>query len=292
MKKIRFIPFGYTVRNGDLVVDRAEASVIRDIFDSYIKGASLKDIATNLTRQGIPYTEKTSVWDKARIARIIDNAKYMGDGEYDPIIDEKTYESAVSVKEARRTAVIEKECAGIEVIRNRVRCAKCGAPMVRRINNGRKVRESWTCNNGMCGFRVRISDNALLTKITLIMNRIIENADLMLPHPKQRRVDSPIVAGYQHEIEQEMERDRPSEDFIITRVGDIATQLFRETQAKDEIAARIARKRVMMMNVQDTFNCAYFTDLVENISLDECGAVTLHTKTKTMVGEGEEHGSP
>ena len=116
---------------------------------------------------------------------------------------------------------------------------------------------------------MRISDTELLTKITLLMNRIIENNDLMIPCPKERREDSSIVREYQREIEQEMTRERPSEDFIIARVGDIASQLFRETQAKANIAARIARKRVMLMSVQDTFNCGYFSDLVETISIGE-----------------------
>ena len=76
MKKTRFIPYGYTMRNGRTVIEHGEADIIRYIFDEYIKGASLKDLAEELTARKVPYTEKTEVWDKARIARIIDNAKY------------------------------------------------------------------------------------------------------------------------------------------------------------------------------------------------------------------------
>ena len=50
--------------------------------------------------------------------------------------------------------------------------------MLRHINSKRAVRESWTCSNTACGLRVRISDGELLQKVTLLMNRIIENADL------------------------------------------------------------------------------------------------------------------
>ena len=78
MKKTRFIPYGYTMRNGRTVIEHGEADIIRYIFDEYIKGASLKDLAEELTARKVPYTEKTEVWDKARIARIIDNAKYTG----------------------------------------------------------------------------------------------------------------------------------------------------------------------------------------------------------------------
>ena len=98
MKKIRYIPYGYTMRNGRTVISTEEAEVIRDIFKAYLNGASLKAIAEELTGRQIPYTQKTTTWDKARIARIIDNAKYVGTEEYDPIIDEAIYEAAVSLK--------------------------------------------------------------------------------------------------------------------------------------------------------------------------------------------------
>ena len=48
MKKTRFIPYGYTMRNGRTVIEHGEADIIRYIFDEYIKGASLKDLAEEL----------------------------------------------------------------------------------------------------------------------------------------------------------------------------------------------------------------------------------------------------
>ena len=102
MKKIRYIPYGYTIRNGRTVIEHTEADVIREIFDAYIAGASLKAIAEEMTGRKIPYSERTDTWDKARIARIIDNAKYTGDEEYDPIIEETLYETATSLKTARQ----------------------------------------------------------------------------------------------------------------------------------------------------------------------------------------------
>lgn len=41
MKKIRYIPYGYTMKNGQTVIAQDEAAVIREIFSSYINGASL-----------------------------------------------------------------------------------------------------------------------------------------------------------------------------------------------------------------------------------------------------------
>ena len=288
MKKTRFIPYGYTIRDGRTVIEHAEAEIIREIFDEYIKGASLKDIAEELTHRKVPYTEKSDVWDKARIARIIDNAKYIGDGEYDPIIDEDIYEGAVSMKAARQRNTVQKECEGIALLRNRVKCADCGSPMVRRICSKRHIKESWTCQNAQCRKRLRISDGNLLFKVTLLMNRIIENSELLIPKPKIRPVDSPTVAKMQDEIEMELTRDHPSEEYIVSKVSDIASQLYKESQASKIIVAQIARKRATLMKPQKPFNCEYFSDLIDYITLSTSGKVILHTKVGTDITEGDE----
>ena len=177
MKKIRFIPYGYSVRDGHTVIDHKEAEIIQEIFKEYITGASLKDIAEDLTQRKIPYTEKTDAWDKARVSRIIENAKYLGDGEYDPIIDEATFERASACKAARQNSSDEKELAGISTLRNRVHCEACGSTMMRKVNSQRRIRESWVCSNPECGCRVRISDANLLRKVTILLLRINLNAN-------------------------------------------------------------------------------------------------------------------
>ena len=54
MKKIRYIPYGYTMRNGRTVISTEEAEIIREIFKAYLDGASLKAIAEELTGRQIP----------------------------------------------------------------------------------------------------------------------------------------------------------------------------------------------------------------------------------------------
>lgn len=45
----------------------------------------------------------------------------------------------------------------------------------------------------------------------------------------------------------------------------------------------IAKKRISLMKPQKEFNCAYFSDLVSYITLDDSGRVKLHTKTETII---------
>ena len=132
-----------------------------------------------------------------------------------------------------------------------------------------------------------MTDGDLLSKCTLLMNRIIENTELMIPREKAKRADSPMIMKYQQEIDTELEREYPSEEFIIAKIGDIASQLYKQTQAKAMITAQIARKRALLMHPQEAFNSEYFQDLIAYISIDHTGKVTLHTKTETEITEGE-----
>jgi hypothetical protein len=109
----------------------------------------------------------------------------------------------------------------------------------------------------------------------------------MLPKPRLGPKDSPIIERYKADILNELSRDRPSEEYVVARIGDIATQLYNETQAQKMIVAQIARKKAMLMEPQSTLNSEYFSDLIAYVSLDDSGKITLHTKTETDVEEGE-----
>ena len=219
------------------------------------------------------------------MARIIDNAKYLGVEEYDPIIDERTFQVAGNTKAARTRRDVQSECEGIQLLRNRVKCSECGSMMVRRVSSKAKIRESWKCTE--CGCSVRIKDSDLIRKVTLQMNRIIDNAVLMIPREHTRQTDSPRVAALQMEIDRELTREHASDDFIIEKIGQIADQLYRESQAKQAVIAQIARKRALLMKPQESFNPEYFSDLVAYITMDPQGYITLHTKTDTEIKEAQ-----
>lgn len=287
MKKTRFIPYGYTMRDGRAVIQHEEANIIRHIFSSYVNGSSLNEIAAELTSLKIPYTERTTVWDKARVARIIDNSRYIGSDEFEPIIEEEIFEEASAAKIARQRNRAGKDSEAIALLRDHVICGKCGHPMARRINSKYKPPESWTCTNDECGFRVRISDAELLTKINLLINRIIINTDLLIPKKRQKPADSPIVISLQEEIDEELKRDEPSDAFIVSKIRDIASQLYAESSATTIIAAQIAKKRAMLMQPEDYFSCTNFSDLIEAVILEETGQITLKTKARTNISEGD-----
>ena len=85
----RSIPFGYYYQNGVLVVHPQESQTVRAVFAAYLSGEPLSKIAAHLTAKLVEYLPGCWHWDKARVKRILDNTKYIGNGEYPPIIKEK-----------------------------------------------------------------------------------------------------------------------------------------------------------------------------------------------------------
>lgn len=289
MIKTRTIPYGYTIRNGNTIIEHSEAEVIRSIFEEYVAGASLKEIAEDLTAKKVPYTERTDVWGKARIARIIENAKYVGDSEYDPIIEEDLYRTAGDCKIARNKNQQGRVSTEIGLVRNRIKCGKCGSPMIRTISNQCRIRESWSCSNHECKYTLRISDSSLLEKLTILINRIIKNSDLMLPQTKSGNQDNPTVFRLQNEMKLELEKQNPNEQYVIEHIRMIASEQYKCGNAAQNLTAMTAKKRVDMMQIQESFNSTYFTDLTETVFLDDSGQIRLLTKTKTEITERSEN---
>ena len=62
----RTIPFGYQMRQGEIISNPAEADTVKDIFSRYLQGESLQHIAAALTAQGIRYHQHTDCWNTMR----------------------------------------------------------------------------------------------------------------------------------------------------------------------------------------------------------------------------------
>ena len=65
--------------NGHLIINPAEAEVVKRIFREYLEGASCMKIARGLEAEGIPTPAGKKTWQTATILSILTNEKYKGD---------------------------------------------------------------------------------------------------------------------------------------------------------------------------------------------------------------------
>ena len=97
----RKLPFGYQMRMGEIVRNEPEAKAVQDIFLQYTLGASLKEIAEQMGKDGPTYDEGKS-WNKNMIARILENTKYTGADSYPRLVDIKLFEAAVEKRQTKQ----------------------------------------------------------------------------------------------------------------------------------------------------------------------------------------------
>ena len=79
-------PYGYKIENGAAVIDETEADCVRQIFDNYISGMSLREAAS---AAGHPLVHST-------VKRLLNRKCYCGDDFYPAIIDAAVFHRAKS----------------------------------------------------------------------------------------------------------------------------------------------------------------------------------------------------
>lgn len=277
MMKNRYIPYGYTMINGDLVIEQNEAKTIRYIFESYIAGATLKDIAERLTAERVVYSEKNTEWNKARIMRILDNVKYLGDDRFAQIIDDTLYAEAARQKTARQRTTPADTQQEIHMLKGYIVCGKCGAVMKRRVEKKCKYKERWYCSNADCDNNVHIRDTVILKKVkNLTMRMVAEDYT-----PEERKM--PITDTSETlRIKEELEEELNQPNINAQRALELCIELVR---IQYEGIQAIPGVRAKSNDGQETLS-QLLERTVDKIILYEDGAAELVTKSNIKIKEG------
>lgn len=177
--KNRIIPFGYQIQNGTAIVHPQEIAILKRIFNCYLHGLSLLKIAEKLNDEQIEYMPGVSGWNKARLKRIIEDERYLGNEIYPAAIDIETYEKIQELKTAKNTQKQTDRTADIFQIGLPVICESCGSEMRRRHDSRNKCQQKWTCTNDDCHSIISITDEDFLQGITECLNTVIANSDMI-----------------------------------------------------------------------------------------------------------------
>lgn len=163
---LRMISYGYKMVNGILSIVEDEARIVVEIFQRYVDGEYLKDIADDLTNRKVIYYQEKSVWNKNMIARIIENRKYIGHDGYPRIISDDDFDRANDLKSQKgnKKIVCNSE---IEYMKGIITCAQCGHKLYRCANWS--SREKWFCPSG-CKTDIYMGDWELTAGIVNALN--------------------------------------------------------------------------------------------------------------------------
>lgn len=277
MLKNRYIPYGYTMENGDIVIEQNEAKTIRYIFETYIAGATLKDIADRLTAQQVVYSEKNTEWNKARVMRILDNAKYLGDETFPQIIDERLFAEASRQKTARQKTTPADHEQEIHVLKGYIVCGKCGCVMKRRVEKKCKYKERWYCSNPECDNNVHIRDTVILKKVQTLTMRMVEGNYA----PEERKMpstDTSDTLRIKSELEDELSRPNINAQRALELCIELVQTQYEGIQSIPGIRANLSEGKETLSQLLER--------TVDKIILYEDGAAELVTKSNIRIKEG------
>ena len=177
MKKNRNIPFGYTMKKGEIVEEPTESQAVKDIFKLYLDGKSMSELARQMSISQISYNGITFDWNKNMVKRILENEKYLGKDGYPVLIDSETFYRANARKKSKATSVNEIS-EELKIIRNLSYCTECGHRLSRF--GGNTQTDKWDCRNPECSrFNYRLTDNMIKDILLHILNAVIANPDLL-----------------------------------------------------------------------------------------------------------------
>ena len=174
MKRGRFstnaAPYGYALGKDGLEVIETEAAIIRHIFDRYLTGDSMEDIARKLTEMGISTKRNTPFWQRRSIQYILRNEKYIGNslvqktymteglphrkkenkgervqrlivGSHPPIIERDVFDRVQKLL-ALKSANIHPRTGVTHALSCKLVCGRCGAICKRKLVRGHAY---WVC---------------------------------------------------------------------------------------------------------------------------------------------------
>ena len=220
MAKNRTISFGYCMRNGKIITELTESKAVVRIFEEYLNGSSLMQIAKLMESKKIRYTADSEHWNKNMVKRIIENEKYLGNSKYPQIIDGETFKIANKkrVQKATSVCVISEN---LQEIRNRTYCSECGHRLS-RIGDCRC--EKWDCRNPDCyRLEYQLTDQMIIGSVLTVLNTAIANLNLLeLNSEISAYSQTADVIRKQNEISQMLDSAQPDFDRIKSEIFRLA----------------------------------------------------------------------
>ncbi len=101
-------PVGYDYVNGELVVNEFEAMQVRELFDSYQSGTSIRELERIFERKG--YTHKYGSWNNSTMGNVLENVLYIGkmnyhdnvfEGNHPALITQEQFDACQKLRELR-----------------------------------------------------------------------------------------------------------------------------------------------------------------------------------------------
>lgn len=279
----RNIPFGYQYQNGVLAAHPQESQTVQAVFTAYLSGEPLSKIAARLTAKLVEYLPGRWQWDKARVKRILDNAKYTGQDEFPPIIKEKDFQMAHRKKESANTNRHSMD-EDIKLFKGLTYCHHCGGPMIRRMDSRFENPITWKCPR--CDYFLPLPDEEFKQRVFLLQQRLVNNPLLAEKEEDEIPVVSMETRRLTNEIFRKLDSGIFSEDELVNLALQCAAENYKAITSARHITERLTAT-LLHAGPLSAFDRELFQRTVSEIHLTRKGEVLLKLQNGVFIGEGE-----
>lgn len=286
MKK-RNILFGYQYQDGVIVTQLQEVTVLKRIFSEYQNGMSLLTIANRLNAENVEYQPGVTDWNKSRIMRLIEDERYAGKGDFPAIIDKKTHHALCQIKATRNTQARTDRSAKIFHIDVPVICPVCGHEMNRRHDSRfKKCQQRWICSNTDCRTVIHKPDDALLYDITVLLNRLIVNPEMVQVPVEPTYEPSMQVRKMENEIARTLDTLDYDKDTLRQKMLKCVSLKYADIDSASYTAHRL-KAAFASAEPLSTFSLPLFKRTVQTIHLEKDGNVAITLKDDQTIRKDE-----
>ena len=281
--KNRTIPFGYQYENGALTINPPEAHIVQNVFTQYLLGEPLSKIAARLTAKLVEYLPGCCQWNKARVKRILDNAKYTGAGNFPPIIKERDFQMAHQKKEKANTnrQLVDED---IKLFKGLSHCHHCGGIMVRRMDSRMGHPVTWKCPQ--CGYFFPLPDEEFKRRVFLLQKKLADKPLLAEKEEDEIQVTSMEARRLTNEIFRKLDSGNFSEEELVDLALQCAAENYQTINSARHITERLTAP-LLHAGPLFAFDRTLFERTVSEIHLTRKGEILLKLQNGMFVGEGD-----
>ena len=207
-------PFGYRMVDGKYVVHEEEAAVVREIFDLFNEGKSIRYITTYLVNAGIRRKSGKPI-DNRGVEYILYNPCYIGyirynpnersasernfnnpddiviKSNHEPIVDEELFKEVQELLSIRKSiyhkyAHEEAPEEHLTMLKGLIRCHSCGSTLIYSPKN-----DGYQCHKyskGVCETSHYISQKKINKMVIDELDKVYSKKDMVLEFKQERRV--------------------------------------------------------------------------------------------------------
>lgn len=288
--KVRTLPFGYCLADGKVVTHPHESQIVREVCSIYLQGKSMLQIAEWLNEKAIEYMPGVIAWNKARIMRILEDKRYLGDDKFPVITEQEVHDKILKLKYERNDQKAVDRKSDFFKINVPVKCSKCGSIMKRKKDSRRLVSSRWVCTNNGCNISVRKSDEALLSDITEILNELIANPHIITIPVGTESEPSIELIRLNNEISRLFDSPQIDREVARAKMLEYASLKYQETDLTVSITQQLHDIFTEAVPLQ-SFCPHLFDRTVDEIRLHTDGTIGIVLTNKQEIKKGGQNGT-